>query len=374
MYDVVIIGAGLAGLTAALELSGEGLKIALIEKGELPRHKVCGEYISNEVRPYLESLGIDLSDAEEINHLHYSSRGGKAIQTDLPLGGFGISRYTLDYRMWQSCLQTSVEYLNLKADQISFSSNPSERFPFELRLHEGPRVKARVVLSAHGKRSALDKNLHRSFMEKKSSWVAFKEHYSHPSFPKGRVELHSFKGGYCGLSRTEKGEVNLCFLMDKRRLNQGADRKSLEQVLSENSRLQRFLAEGTPCFEKPLSIAQIRFGAKPCVENHLIYIGDSAGLIHPLCGNGMAMAITSARISAQLCRSFLRGDMDRNRMEKSYVRQWNKQFRLRIYAGRYIQHLIQNESLSKTLFPLFKRSPVLLQNMVSLTHGKTIPV
>ena len=66
-----LLAAGLAGLTAALELSRTGIRIALIEKGDFPRHKVCGEYISNEVRPYLDSLGIDLSDAEEIDQLQY---------------------------------------------------------------------------------------------------------------------------------------------------------------------------------------------------------------------------------------------------------------------------------------------------------------
>ena len=299
---------------------------------------------------------------------------GQLVQTKLPLGGFGISRFALDDRMWQACLHSTVECFSAKVEQLSFNEPQNKELPFEIALHEGSMIRARVVLAAHGKRSVLDKSLKRTFIDKKSRWVAFKEHYKHPFFPKGRVELHSFEGGYCGLSRTETGAVNLCFLVDKSRLANGADRASLERVLSENIHLRQFLAEAAPCFEKPLSIAQINFGAKPCVENHLIYIGDSAGLIHPLCGNGMAMAIGSARIAAHLCGSYLRGEISRNRMERSYAKQWKKQFRLRMLAGRYIQDLIQSKSMSKALLPLLKSSPTLLQNMIALTHGKTISI
>ena len=58
-WDVIIIGGGLAGLCAALHLSKENYKICLIERNNFPHHKVCGEYVSNEVLPYLNFLGID---------------------------------------------------------------------------------------------------------------------------------------------------------------------------------------------------------------------------------------------------------------------------------------------------------------------------
>ena len=57
--DVVILGGGLAGLIASLILTQNGYDVVLIEKKTYPFHKVCGEYISNEVLPYLNSLGID---------------------------------------------------------------------------------------------------------------------------------------------------------------------------------------------------------------------------------------------------------------------------------------------------------------------------
>ncbi|MEM1123715.1 MAG: FAD-dependent oxidoreductase, partial [Bacteroidota bacterium] len=58
MYDVAIIGGGLAGLVNAVHLSKAGVKVLVLERNTYPKHKVCGEYVSKEVLPYLESIGI----------------------------------------------------------------------------------------------------------------------------------------------------------------------------------------------------------------------------------------------------------------------------------------------------------------------------
>lgn len=58
--DVIIIGGGLAGLSSAIHLSKHDLSVLVIEKNSYPKHKVCGEYISNEVLPYLDYLEIDV--------------------------------------------------------------------------------------------------------------------------------------------------------------------------------------------------------------------------------------------------------------------------------------------------------------------------
>ena len=61
-HQVIIIGGGLAGLVNAIHLGKKGINVLLIEKNEYPKHKVCGEYISKEVLPYLSYLGIDPFD------------------------------------------------------------------------------------------------------------------------------------------------------------------------------------------------------------------------------------------------------------------------------------------------------------------------
>jgi len=374
VYDVVIVGAGLAGLTAALELSRLGFEVALIEKSPFPKHKVCGEYISNEVRTYLESFGVKLSDADEISHLSYSTLRGTTVSAALPLGGFGISRYALDHRLWQRCLASGISCWTDKVLTIGYREDETGQLLGEVQLSQNEPMKARVILAAYGKRSALDKRLSRPFAAVKSPWVALKEHYRSDSFKSGKVELHSFKGGYCGLSKTESGEVNLCFLIHQDRLKQGATREAVKQVLGENPKLNALLKTAVPLFDKTLSIAQISFGTKSCVQDHILFVGDSAGLIHPLCGNGMAMAIHAAKECCQLVASFLGHDLSRNQMEKKYKAVWKKHFRTRMLAGRYIQSLIQKEHLSETIVPLLHRHPAWTQQLIRLTHGEPITI
>src|ERR1700742_1058502 len=98
MYDIIIAGGGLAGLSLAIQLGKAGYRVALFEKEIYPYHKVCGEYISLESWNFLEELGLPLSDwnLPVIRTLLLSATDGTSLQHELPLGGFGISRYKID--------------------------------------------------------------------------------------------------------------------------------------------------------------------------------------------------------------------------------------------------------------------------------------
>src|SRR3954451_17583539 len=98
IYDVVIIGGGLAGLTLSIQSADAGYKTILFEKEAYPFHKVCGEYISLESLPFLKKLGLPVEafDLPFIKKLQLTDVKGKLFEFDLPFGGFGISRYKLD--------------------------------------------------------------------------------------------------------------------------------------------------------------------------------------------------------------------------------------------------------------------------------------
>ncbi|MFB0908232.1 MAG: FAD-dependent oxidoreductase, partial [Spirosomataceae bacterium] len=68
-FDVIIVGGGLAGLSTAIMSRKNGLSVLLIEKYSYPFHKVCGEYISNEVRPFFNFIGLDL-EALGVSDIH----------------------------------------------------------------------------------------------------------------------------------------------------------------------------------------------------------------------------------------------------------------------------------------------------------------
>ena len=110
VFDVAIVGGGLAGLTTATILAHAGYQVALFEKKNYPRHKVCGEYISNEIKPLLQSLGLypeDLKPAE-ISRFQFSSSHQDPVEAQMEMGGFGISRYALDNYLYEKALQAGV--------------------------------------------------------------------------------------------------------------------------------------------------------------------------------------------------------------------------------------------------------------------------
>jgi len=110
-YDVALAGGGLAGLSLSILLAKANYRVALFEKEKYPFHKVCGEYISFESWNFLEELGIPLSDwsLPVIRRLMVSSPNGKYLEQDLPLGGFGISRYKLDSSLAQIAKASGVD-------------------------------------------------------------------------------------------------------------------------------------------------------------------------------------------------------------------------------------------------------------------------
>lgn len=370
-YDVIIVGGGLAGLTAALHLNREGHEVCVIEKMPYPRHKVCGEYLSNEVLPYLGRLGLRWSDtgAVPIDTLVFSTGHGRTMETALPLGGQGISRYALDKLLCEELCSRGVDVLFKKVVDIAFSS-----LLFKVDVEGFETLTSRVVIGAYGKRDALDKRLNRPFFSQKSSWMAVKAHYGLDGFPEGQVALHNFPGGYGGLSKTESGAVNFCYLAQYQSFQKVRNiEKYNAQVVSLNPFLRDFLARAKPLFEAPLTIAQISFDPKAAVENHILMCGDAAGLIHPLCGNGMAMAVHSAKMAAESVDCFLReGGKDRARLERRYQREWHKAFRRRLWYGRRLQQVLLHPRLSDGLVTLLVRQPFLLKKIIAGTHGQAL--
>jgi flavin-dependent dehydrogenase len=368
--EIAIVGGGLAGLTAAIHLSKLGYSITLIEKNTYPKHKVCGEYVSNEVIPYLNWLGIhpEILQPAQIEHLHFSTKNGKSVQTMLPLGGFGISRYALDEYLSQIAIKNNCKILHETVNSIEFMADV-----FSIQLSNNKIIQAHIVLGAYGKRSHLDQKLERTFIQKKSPWLAVKGHFK-VDFPNNLVGLHHFYGGYCGVSKVENNTVNICYLADYETFKQ---HKNIEEyqdnVVTRNPFLKVILEKAIPIFEKPLTISQISFEKKKPVENHIIMIGDSAGLIHPMCGNGMAMAIHSAKMACELIDDYLKdAEKDRSTFEKKYEREWNRNFKNRIRTGRWLANLLRQPILSQLILRLTIAFPFLLRAIIKSTHGQTI--
>lgn len=144
-----------------------------------------------------------------------------------------------------------------------------------------------------------------------------------------------------------------------------------QKVLYKNTFLKDIFSNTTSVFEEPLTISQISFDNKKPIENHIIMCGDTAALIHPLCGNGMSMAIQSAQIASTLIIKFFNSEFnDREALEKRYLREWNAAFKLRLKTGHIVANLFNQPKLSEVLMQGLKRFPSILPYIIKRTHGK----
>jgi flavin-dependent dehydrogenase len=231
---------------------------------------------------------------------------------------------------------------------------------------------AKIVLGSFGKNSKMDKVLDRDFIYKKSPYVGVKYHIR-TDFPQDLIALHNFQDGYCGISAIEEDKYCLCYLTTRRNVRQHGSIAEVErEVLWQNPHLKRIFTEAEFLYDKPEVINEFSFSPKKVVENHILMVGDAAGLITPLCGNGMALAIHAAKIASELSAAFLTGKINRQELESQYQRTWNKQFATRLWIGRNIQRLFGDEWLSELALSSFSLSKPLLRFVISKTHGKTI--
>ena len=330
-YDVAIVGGGVAGLTLAIQLADSGFSCILFERNSYPYHKVCGEYISMESWDFLERIGLRLTSMNlpRIDKLRVSSPNGNFFSHTLALGGFGISRFLLDSELVKIAESKGVCLLDAcKVMDIGFDSDS-----FIITTEKGKHT-SELCVGAWGKQSNLDNKLSREFTvkaDKSVNYVGIKYHVI-LNFPAGLIELHNFKNGYCGISKIEGDKYCLCYLTDAHNLKMhGGNIKQMEeQVLMKNPFLKRYFTEAQFLFEKPVAISQIKIGCKAAVENHILMLGDTAGNIAPLSGNGMSIAMRSSFFLYQLIEAYFRHQITRGELEKRYSQFWKKKFRMRV--------------------------------------------
>ena len=362
----MIIGGGLAGLISGIQLVRAKIPCVLIEKKSYPLHRGCGEYISNEAVPFLKHLGLypEEFSPPQINRFQLSSVTGRHATIPLDLGGFGISRFNFDHFLYKKAKQEGVDFiLNTEAGQVDFDKDR-----FVIKTPE-KKYEADLVIGAFGKRSKLDMSLNRNFVGKRSPYAAIKYHIR-TDHPDDLIALHNFEGGYCGISNVENGHTNLCYLTHRDKLRKYGNIETLErEILGNNPLLKYIFSNSDFILDKPEVINEISFATKNPVEGHILMTGDAAGMITPLCGNGMAMAIHSSKLVSALAIDFCTGKIPRHDLEVEYTAQWKKNFSYRLWRGRQIQKLFGNEMFSNLAVNLALYSRPVANAIVRSTHG-----
>ena len=372
IFDAAIIGGGLAGLSLSILLAKAGYKVILFEKEKYPFHKVCGEYISMESRGFITRLGLNLEkfDLPVIKKLRVSSPSGNILTTELDLGGFGISRFLLDHELKKIAEESGVLVKEMcKVNDVQFLQEKM------MVKFQGGEINAKIVAGTFGKKSNLDVKWNRGFIKKKqgklNNYIGVKYHIRYDQ-PADNIALHNFKNGYAGISKVEGDTYCLCYLTSAQNLKEhhNSIKEMEQQVLYQNPHLKKIFTSAEFLWKDPETISQVSFDKKNQLHDHVLLLGDAAGMITPLCGNGMSMALHSAAISFEYIDPFLKGIISRGQMEQEYADHWNTIFSSRLRIGRVIQRLFGKPFLTNIFISTIRHFPFMIKKLIRATHGK----
>jgi len=331
MEDVAIIGAGPAGSTLAALLAARGVGVAVYDRDTFPRDKLCGEFLSYDALPVLAPLGvldeIDLAGAPRIDRCRLVGTK-RTYEFAFPHPARGVSRLYLDDLLLRTAQQRGA-----RAVESSVSELPE----------------AKVIVGAWGRWGRFDQQLHRAFVRDTSHRnFGFKRHYR----PGGGniIELYSFKRGYLGVNAVEGDITNICGLVHASRLagHKGKWDSFIEMIRAEEPRLEELYARHEPAQDHYLSSEPVIFRARSAVEGGVFMIGDASGVIDPLTGNGMAMAIQSALLLAPMLIRLLEDPAQRKAIENEYRDAHRTMFLHRIAWSRRVAKLLSRPRLLDT--------------------------
>lgn len=357
-YDVAIIGAGIAGSTLAILLAQQGKNVIVFEKENYPKHKVCGEFVSMESYSFFQSLGLPMEDwnLPIITNLKLTSEKGTVLRSSMETGGFGISRYKLDQALVNLMEDNGVTVLldtkvsQVTDNRVSFSSHA---------------IKADLIIGAHGKYSpgyTLDK-----IDKRGKNYIGVKYHIK-GDFIADEIVLHSFDGGYCGMSQIEDDKYCLCYLIEAEKLKANGNNiaEMEKKVLFNNSHLKEVLRKAKFLWDKPLVISNVKFDKKRTEQNSILFCGDAAGSISPLSGNGMTIAAKSALILSQLIDK----DLNHSQLMFNYNKHWNRQFGSKISKAKLLNRIMLNPKTHDLVLKLLKNIKPLRIKVINDMQGK----
>lgn len=373
-HDVAVIGAGPAGSSAASALAAAGWRVVLIERKVLPHHKVCGEFLSPEAQGTLRALGLHSVLAalapRVLTGATLTSRRGAVLTMKLPGAAWGLSRYAMDAALANAAvargavLLSETTVMNLVRDDQGVTLTLRDRLGTRL-------LRARAAIMAGGRMGTAKLPPAAPPQPRNQLFVGIKSHFAELTMP-DRVELFLFDGGYVGINPVETGAANVCLLVRYAEFARAG--RTVEGMLAaiarQNSSFARRMEGAQPLLETRCTVAAVDTNrpSTPWVE--MACLGDTATMIPPLSGDGMAMALRSAELCVPLADDYLRGVCTMTAWRDRYSMRWHAEFDSRLRIARWLQKLLGSTVIADAFIPLGRVAPWLANSVVRSTRGR----
>ena len=398
-YDVIVVGGGPSGTTAATLLARAGWQVALIESATFPRRKVCGEFISATTWPLLRALGVaDPLLAKAGPAIHRVGLFAGTLMLDAPLtmphdsvkdSGRAVVREYLDTFLMQAAVSAGAEVwqpwtlVGFDIDAGSYVCRIAARETSQRRTLRAP-----LVVAAHGSwhRGAMPTHARRETASA-SDLFGFKAHFRSTGLATDLMPLISFPGGYGGMVHADNGRVSLSCCIRRDQLTR-CRRESPQ--LSAGAALLIHLQNSCAGVAQTLATAELdsawlsagplQTGFRSFGEAALFTVGNATAEAHPIIAEGISMAMQSA---ALLCAQLLAyysptGGVSPSpsvltKMRAGYALTWQRHFTRRIYLACVAANLFMRPASARVAALTLRRLPWILSRAARWS-GKMQPL
>jgi flavin-dependent dehydrogenase len=363
MYDLIVIGGGPAGTSAAITAARNGARVLVLERGRLPRHKVCGEFVSAESLDLVTAL-LDsehaalLCDAVRIPQARLYV-DGHVLKTPVDPPAASIARLDLDAALWHS-----AESAGAAARQQVTVQNVAGAGPFRVSTTAG-EFESPAVINASGRWSNLNPPDHGMPREK---WLGLKGHFEEP-FPEASVDLYFFDGGYCGVQPVNlNGENSQHARVNASAMVRADVASSLPEVFARHPKLWERNRKWQPLSD-PISTSPLIFRTPQPERNHMLMAGDAVAFVDPFVGDGISLALRSGALAAQCLVAFFRGESSLPDTARVYGEAYQQRLAAVFRTSSRIRRMLMlPRGVRKPLLSVLESAPAITQYLVRKTR------
>jgi len=362
-YDLVVLGGGPAGTAAAITAARAGACVVLFERGRIPRHKVCGEFVSPASLALLASLCDGLPDAGSICQSAPAIdcarifAEGHCYQVPIDPPGLSISRFLLDEMLWRAAILAGVKCMQQTAVEYVSRTGSSS---FEI-LSSANNFRARAVINASGRWS----NLNRREVSSRNTqhWLGLKGHFNcDEQFSSTDLYFFPGGGGYCGVQPVGDGRLNASAVVRRDLAT------NLDEVLAADPALWARSREWKVAID-PVSTAPLIFQKPIPTEGLRFNVGDAAAFIDPFLGDGISLALQSGALAVECLTQFFQGRGSLERAVDLYRRSYLERFAGKFRIASCLRSLMPLSSSLRKAVALALTAPGLMAFLMRRTRA-----